>query len=55
MKRLAFILYGVPGLAVAHPGHDAPLFHTHQWEIGLALAAAAVMAVLVYRIYRKKK
>jgi len=45
----------VPTLALAHPGHGAPLFHSHAWEIGLALVAAVVGIGLAIRAYRRRK
>jgi hypothetical protein len=31
--------------ALAHPGHEAPLFHTHADDIGLAAAAMLLIVV----------
>lgn len=45
----------LPSLALAHPGHGAPLFHSHAWEIGLALVAAVVGIGFAIRAYRRRK
>ncbi len=45
----------LPSLAIAHPGHDAPLFHSHEWEIGLALVATIVGIGFAIRAYRSRK
>ena len=44
-----------PTLALAHPGHGAPVFHSHAWEIGLALVAAIVVAGLIIHFRRTDK
>jgi hypothetical protein len=44
-----------PSLALAHPGHSAPVFHTHAWETGLALVAAIVVAGLIFHKFRSQK
>ena len=43
MKRLAtltVVAVVLPGVALAHPGHDGALGHLHAWDTGLALLAA---------------
>jgi len=45
----------LPSLAFAHPGHGAPLFHSHEWEIGLALVAAVIGVGFAIRAYRRRK
>ena len=45
----------VPSLALADPGHAAPVFHTHAWETGLALVAAIVVAGLIFHKFRSQK
>jgi hypothetical protein len=44
-----------PSLALAHPGHGAPVFHSHAWEIGLGLVAVIVVAGLVIRTCGREK
>ena len=51
MNKTAVPLVLFAGDCLAHPGHGAPLIHTHGWEwanvwlwIGLAVAVAAVAA-----------
>jgi hypothetical protein len=44
-----------PSLALADPGHAAPVFHTHAWETGLAVIAAIVIAGLAIHIFRGQK
>jgi hypothetical protein len=44
-----------PTLALAHPGHGAPVFHSHAWEIGLALVAAIVVGGLIIHFRRTDK
>ena len=55
LLRLAMTAAGagalLPSLALAHPGHGAPLFHSHAGEIALALVAA----VVGIRAYRRRK
>ena len=51
MKRLATltaVAAALPGLALAHPGHDGALGHLHAWDTGLALLAALAVAVMAY-------
>lgn len=59
LRRLAMTAAGasslLPSLALAHPGHGAPLFHSHEWEIGLALVAAIVGIGFAIRTYRRRK
>jgi hypothetical protein len=59
LRRLAMTVVGAgtlaPSLVVAHPGHGAPVFHSHAWEIGLALVAAIVVAGLVIHFRRTDK
>ena len=38
----------LPGLALAHPGHDGALGHLHAWDIGLALLAAIAIGGIAY-------
>lgn len=45
----------LPSLALAHPGHGAPVVHSHEWEIGLALVAAIVGIGFAVRAYRSRK
>lgn len=54
---LAAIVALLPALALAHPGHGAPAFHSH-WEIAAAAAVAlvsvAAISVAVLRRTRRK-
>jgi hypothetical protein len=46
MYRIAlriFLLMGLAGDVLAHPGHAAPTLHSHGWEYAL-LAVVIVMA-----------
>jgi len=51
MNRLVLLLLFVAGDCLAHPGHGAPLIHTHpsDWYLLLGAAAIAVCAVLALR------
>ncbi len=51
MKRLAILTAfaaTLPGIALAHPGHDGALGHLHAWDTGLALLAALAIGGAAY-------
>jgi hypothetical protein len=51
MKRLAtlsMLAAAMPGLALAHPGHDGALGHLHEWDLGLALLAVLAIGGAAY-------
>lgn len=53
---LAAVVALLPALALAHPGHGAPAFHSH-WELAaaaLGLVSVAVVSVAVLRRTRRK-
>ncbi|MCB9930380.1 MAG: hypothetical protein H6844_13330 [Alphaproteobacteria bacterium] len=60
LRRLRLLAMTSAGLsaagpALAHPGHGAPVFHTHAWEIGLAVVAAIVLVGIGLRALGKRK
>ncbi|MEQ8802875.1 MAG: hypothetical protein RLP45_12635 [Haliea sp.] len=58
IKPLVFVLAGLPGAVLAHPGHGGGSASQHDWEHALWLGAAATgvaWAVWVYRQYRNRE
>ena len=51
MKRLATLTAlaaALPGVALAHPGHDGALGHLHAWDTGLAVLAVLAVGGVAY-------
>jgi len=48
MNRIVLLLLFFAGNCWAHPGHGAPLFHTHPSDWYLLLGAAAIVVSLIF-------
>ncbi len=52
LRALALVLLSSAHQAWAHPGHGAPLFHWHEWDLGrivIWLIVAAVAALAAWK------
>jgi len=51
MNRMVLLLLFFAGDCLAHPGHGAPMIHTHPSDWYLLLGAGAILlaAILVWR------
>ncbi len=52
MYRIVMGVFLAAGEVLAHPGHGAPMAHSHGWEYAL-LPAAIVLAVVAWIRARK--
>ena len=49
MYRIVMSVFLFAGEVLAHPGHGAPVVHSHGWEYVLLAAAIVVAAVGWFR------
>lgn len=52
MNKVVIPFLSFAGECMAHPGHGAPIVHTHGWDwpsLGLGIVVAIVAAVALWR------
>ena len=53
-RTLPLLLLVLATRVWAHPGHGAPMFHWHDWDIGRVIIWLAVIAVAALAAWKAK-